>query len=212
MFPSVWLPVIFALSLLEGMNTSLFNTTSRTKTHMHSYCLPFFLCIISSFIAFSFLRCQSRLYVSMALCCALWWAHFKQSRFSKSAASFNRYRQGLSLCPWICATYSIFIFLFIYSVHIAIRESLCLLPFVILSPTSSDSHFPFHPPSFLYFDFSECRTLLVSFSVLSGETTCGEVNTILSLYCLQLTPVQLQICFYPISCFKGIVFKWDMRC
>ncbi len=89
-----------------------------------------------------------------------------------------------SLCVSECVPLKcIFIFLFIHplSVHIPICE--CLF-------------FPFSPPFHLttllhfpssYFVTSGCRNLPVCFSVLGGQTTCGEVNTLASLYCLQLT-------------------------
>lgn len=78
-FPSVWLSVILASGLLEGTIAPL----------LHTHCLPFFLCIISPFIAFSFLLCQSSLCVSMALCCALWWAHFRHSCVSQECFFFQ---------------------------------------------------------------------------------------------------------------------------
>lgn len=79
MFPSVWLSVIFASSLLEGINGPLFCTCSRAHACIHTAPPPllFFFSIITLFNASSFLLCQFGLFVATAHCCALWWSHYE---------------------------------------------------------------------------------------------------------------------------------------
>lgn len=96
----------------------------------------------------------------------------------KSASSFNRYWQDLSLCVWICATYCIFIFL-------KAHPHLWITPSPLLHQTLL-----FQAPSFLYFDpfLSECSTFTERFCVLSlRQDAHGEVSTFPSIACLQLT-------------------------
>lgn len=101
MFPSVWLSVIFAWSLLEGMITPLLHT--RTHKSIHTV-LPLFFAL--SPLSLPFLSnsasprcvCQWR---SVVLCAG---PTSGTAVSHKSASSFNRYRQGLFLYPWICAT------------------------------------------------------------------------------------------------------------
>ena len=69
MFPSVWLSVIVASSLSEGIIPPLFDTHSLP--HMHAFTLSsLFLCIISSFIAIFFLTLPAQaVCVNGALLC-----------------------------------------------------------------------------------------------------------------------------------------------
>lgn len=82
-------------------------------------------------------------------------------------------------------------------------ESLCP-PSVFTRSTT----FSFSPSLFPSFDW----TLPASFSVLGKQTTCGEVNTIPSLYCLQHTQCNITdlsqnchiSCFLKSLCCRGV--------
>lgn len=50
----------------------------------------------------------------------------------KSASSFNSYRQSLSLCLWICATYCLHLY-FSISLHFPICESFCFPPLLMFA-------------------------------------------------------------------------------
>lgn len=89
-WPSLWsalrqnVPICLARCYLRLKPVGRYNSSSRRRTlpatHTHSHCHP---SLSSLSLPFSFLLCQSGLCVSMALCCALWWAHFRHSCVSQ---------------------------------------------------------------------------------------------------------------------------------
>lgn len=106
LFPSVCLSVIFASSLLEGIN-ALFCTHTHThpSTHVHSNCpaLPF------SFLFFAPSPFSMPLLLYSASLGCLWQWHTVvlcdeptsgAAVPHKGASTFNRYWQGLSLSLW----------------------------------------------------------------------------------------------------------------
>lgn len=152
MFPSVWLSVIFASSLLEGIDGPLFCTHSQAHACIHT--APFSIFFFFALSPFS----MPLLSYSASLGC-LWQWHTVvlcdgltsgAAVPHKGASSFNRYWQGLSLSLWIPATYCIFIFSILsFSAHIPICESFCLPSFHIICACHL---FTFHPFYFLCFD------------------------------------------------------------
>lgn len=210
MFPSVWLSVIFASSLLEGIDGPLFCTHSQAHACIHT--APFSIFFFFALSPFS----MPLLSYSASLGC-LWQWHTVvlcdgltsgAAVPHKGASSFNRYWQGLSLSLWIPATYCIFIFSILsFSAHIPICESFCLPSFHIICACHL---FTFHPFYFLCFDsfFFFCgSTLLVSFCVLWLHM---EVNKSPSLKCLQLTQCNITDSFLSTSGFKVIIGGiWD---
>lgn len=115
----------------------------------------------------------------------------------KSASSFNRYRQGLSVCVSESVPLTVSLFFYLFS------------PSQYLNPHSSQPSFS-GLRSFFFF-LSECSALLVSFSVLGSQdyTWRGQYNPLSTLF--TANPVQYYrfIHLHPLSCFK-IIFS-DMR-
>lgn len=111
MFPSVWLSVIFASSLLEGIIPRLRDALSLPHTLIPTVIRLYLLfhCLFLSYSASPGCVCQ---WHSVVLCGG---PTSGTAVSHKRASSFNRYRQGLSLCLRICAIYCIFTFLFIAS-------------------------------------------------------------------------------------------------
>lgn len=166
---------------------------SLQNTHMHSCCLPSFLCIISSFIAFSLFRCQSKLYVSMALLCFVvgpLQAQLCLTRVLLLSIDIDR----ASRCVSLNLCHLLYLYFSIYSLHL--------------------STYPLTPPhplfsglrSFFLFFLSECSALLVSFSVLGSQDYIwrGQYNPLSTLF--TANPVQYYrfIHLHPWSCVKVI--------
>lgn len=89
-------PICLALRYLRLEPVGWYNTSSLQHTlpatHKRPFIhtvFPFFFALSPLSLPFSFLLCQSRLCVSMALCCALWWAHFRHSCVSQECFSFQ---------------------------------------------------------------------------------------------------------------------------
>ena len=196
MFPSVWLSVIFVTSLSEGLITPLSHT--HTHTHIHTV-FPFFFALSRlplPFLSYSASPGCVRQWHSVVLCGR---PTSGTAVSHKSASSFDRYRQGLSLCLWICATYCIFI---------------CLSQYT--SPFVNPSVPP--PP----FSTQLYLTLLFLFTLpwfSPGEFKCPQWADYLwrdqySPFSVLFTayPVQYYRCvhIYHISRFKVIIFKWDI--
>lgn len=121
-WPSPWsalrqnVPICLALCYLRLKPVGRYNSCSPRRTlpatHTHSHCHP---SLSSLSLPFSFLLCQSRLCVSMALCCALWWVHFRHSCVSQERLFFQQISMGplfvsLNLCHLLYLYFSIYCF------------------------------------------------------------------------------------------------------
>lgn len=175
--------VIFAWSLLEGVIAPLLH--SHTHTHTKAFTLfPFFFALsplslpLLSYSASPRCVCQ---WLSVVLCAG---PTSGTAASHKSASSFNRYRQGLSLCPWICATLQ-YLYFSLYSPSLSPRPP-SVSPLFSLSPLTLTLLFPPHPLSSWYFDTQASRNLLVTFWCSPVGKQHGRITTLPSLYCLQL--------------------------
>lgn len=183
MFPSVWLSVIFASSLLEGAIAPLFSTHSQTHTHIHthSHRPPFlggFLHYLPFHCLFFLTLPVQAVCVNGTLLCFVVDPLQAQLCLTRVASSFNRYRQGPSLCLWISATHTLYLY-FLYSLLLSTHPHLWIPlfpPFLIFSPLHQTLIFLFSLPSFLCFDPFFGSTLLVSFCFLSWHTRRGQYN------------------------------------
>lgn len=168
LFPSVCLSVIFASSLLEGIN-ALFCTHTHTRAHMFIQTVqpsPFFFFAPSPFS-------MPLLLYSASLGC-LWQWHTVvlcdeptsgAAVPHKGASTFNRYWQGLSLSLW--SPGHLLYLHFLLSRHTS--PSLCLPSFHVLFGCR---HFIFHfslCALILFFCFLS-SSLLVSFCVVRLHT------------------------------------------
>lgn len=184
MFPSVWLSVIFASSLLEGIIPALRDALSLPHTLIPTVIRLYLLfhCLFLSYSASPGCVCQ---WHSVVLCGG---STSGTAVSHKSASSFNRYRWGLSLCLWICATYCIFTFLFIASPRSAQPHfvNLSVPPLFSLAPPP----FPFHPRSSPVLIELSRRVSVSSVSRLHAE------RSIQSLLCTvySIPSAILQIC------------------